>query len=439
MFFSSKSTPKKVLNAWAFYDWANSVYPLVISTAVFPIYYGTLFVDSDYIEILGFNYKNTALIQHVTSLVFLLLAFLVPLMSGIADFLGNKKSFMKLFVYLGSFSCMGLYFFDLENIYLGLSFYLLALFSFWASLVFYNSYLPDITSPSEQDNASALGYSYGYVGSVFLLLVNLLMINFPASFGFEDSDQGSIEAMKVSFLTVGFWWILFSQYTFYYLPSLKNKVNKKELFKKSIFFSGFNKLITVWKLMKNEKSIKKFLIALFTYYTAVQTIILIATYFGDQEIIWGEGEKLFGLILSMLIIQLIAIAGSAGGAFLSNRIGNIKTLIIFNIIWFLICIGAYFIKYSFEFYIVAGLVGLVMGGIQSLSRSTYSKLIPDTEDTCSYFSFYQMCMIISIVFGTFMSGVIDQLTGSIRSSIIVFAGLFILGAYLLRGVKMKQE
>lgn len=439
MFFSSKSTPKKVLNAWAFYDWANSVYPLVISTAVFPIYYGTLFVDSDYIEIFGFDYKNTALIQHVTSLVFLLLAFLVPLMSGIADFLGNKKSFMKLFVYLGSFSCMGLYFFDLENIYLGLSFYFLALFSFWASLVFYNSYLPDIAPPSEQDNTSALGYSYGYVGSVFLLLVNLLMINFPASFGFEDSDQGSVEAMKVSFLTVGFWWILFSQYTFYYLPSLKNKVNKKELFKKSIFFSGFNKLITVWKLMKNEKSIKKFLIALFTYYTAVQTIILIATYFGDQEIIWGEGEKLFGLILSMLIIQLIAIAGSAGGAFLSNRIGNIKTLIIFNIIWFLICIGAYFIKYSFEFYIVAGLVGLVMGGIQSLSRSTYSKLIPDTEDTCSYFSFYQMCMIISIVFGTFMSGVIDQLTGSIRSSIFVFAGLFILGAYLLRGVKMKQE
>ena len=230
MFFSSKSTPKKVLNAWAFYDWANSVYPLVISTAVFPIYYGTLFVDSDYIEIFGFDYKNTALIQHVTSLVFLLLAFLVPLMSGIADFLGNKKSFMKLFVYLGSFSCMGLYFFDLENIYLGLSFYFLALFSFWASLVFYNSYLPDIASPSEQDNASALGYSYGYVGSVFLLLVNLLMINFPASFGFEDSDQGSVEAMKVSFLTVGFWWILFSQYTFYYLPSLKNKV--KHLFKR---------------------------------------------------------------------------------------------------------------------------------------------------------------------------------------------------------------
>ncbi len=438
MFFSSKSAPKKVLNAWAFYDWANSVYPLVIGTAVFPIYYGTLFIDSDYIDIFGLNYKNTALIQHVTTIVFLFLACLVPIMSGIADFLGNKKTFMKLFVYLGSFSCMGLYFFDLENIYLGLLFYFLALFSFWASLVFYNSYLPDIANPSEQDNISALGFSYGYIGSVILLLFNLFMINFPASFGFEDSNQGSVEAMKVSFLTVGIWWIFFSQYTFYHLPSLKNKVSEKELLKKSILFSGFKKLISVWRLIKDEKSIKKFLIALFTYYTAVQTIILIATYFGDQEIIWGEGEKLFGLILSMLIIQLIAIVGSAGGAMLSNRIGNIKTLIIFNIIWFLICIVAYFIKYSFEFYIIAGLVGLVMGGIQSLSRSTYSKLIPETEDKCSYFSFYQMCMIISIVFGTFMSGVIDQLTGSLRSSIFIFAGLFILGAILLRGVKMKQ-
>jgi UMF1 family MFS transporter len=333
---------------------------------------------------------------------------------------------------------MGLYFFDLENIYLGLLFYFLALFSFWASLVFYNSYLPDIANPSEQDNVSALGFSYGYIGSVILLLFNLFMINFPASFGFEDSNQGSVEAMKVSFLTVGFWWIFFSQYTFYHLPSLKNKVSEKELLKKSILFSGFKKLISVWKLIKDEKSIKKFLIALFTYYTAVQTIILIATYFGDQEIIWGEGEKLFGLILSMLIIQLIAIVGSAGGALLSNRIGNIKTLIIFNIIWFLICIVAYFIKYSFEFYIIAALVGLVMGGIQSLSRSTYSKLIPETDDKCSYFSFYQMCMIISIVFGTFISGIIDQLTGSLRSSIFIFAGLFILGAILLRGVKMKQ-
>jgi len=437
MLFNSKSESNKVLNAWAFYDWANSVYPLVISTAVFPIYYGTLFIDSDYVEVFGINYKNTALIQHVTTLVFIFLAFLVPLMSGIADFLGNKKNFMKFFVYTGSFSCMGLYFFDLNNIYLGLFFYFFALFSFWASLVFYNSYLPDIALPEKQDNVSALGYSYGYVGSVILLLTNLFMINKPEFFGFSNSEQGSVDAMKVSFLTVGLWWIIFSQYTFYYLPQKKNNVNKNDVFKKSFLFSGFNKLIQVWKLMKKDLSVKRFLIAFFTFSTAVQTIILIATYFGDQEIIWGEGEKLFGLILSMLLIQLIAIVGSIGGAKLSNKIGNINTLIVFNVIWFLLCIGAFFIKHSFEFYIVAAFVGLVMGGIQSLSRSTYSKLIPQTEDTCSYFSFYQMSMIISIVLGTFMSGLIDQLTGNIRISILVFAGLFVLGAILLRGIKIK--
>ena len=433
----SRTNQKKIVNAWVFYDWANSVYPLVISTAIFPIFYMALFVESDYIELMGFSFKNTALIQFITSFVFFFLAILVPIMSGIADFLSNKKSFMKFFVLTGSFSCIGLYFFDLENIYLGLFFYSFALFSFWASLVFYNSYLPDIVKPEDQDKASALGYSYGYVGSVLLLLLNIFMINFPETFGFENSNEGKIQAMRVSFLTVGFWWLIFSQYTFYYLPKSNKKVDRKLIFKKSIFFGGFDELLIVWKLLKKDKSVKKFLIAFFTFSTAVQTIILIATYFGEQEINWAEGEKTSGLILSMLLIQLIAIIGSVGGAYVSKIIGNVNTLIIFNISWFSICIIAYFIESTTEFYIVAGLVGLVMGGIQSLSRSTYSKLIPETENTCSYFSFYQMCMIISIVLGTFMSGAIDQITGNIRYSILLFASLFLLGSFILRNLKVN--
>jgi len=430
---------KKVLRAWAFYDWANSVYPLVIGTAVFPIFYGELFVESDYIDFLGINYKNTALIQHITSLVFLLLAFLIPILSGIADFLGNKKNFMKFFCYLGSASCVGLYFFDLENIYLGLSFYFLALFSFWASLVFYNSYLPDIAFPKQQDRISALGYSYGYVGSVLLLIFNLAMIMVPEFFGLSNSNgEGSIQAMRISFLLVGFWWAGFSQYTFYHLPQNLNDVNKKDAFKKSVIFSGFLELKEVWKILIKDISVKKFLIAFFTFSCALQTIILIATYFGEQEILWGENEKFLGLILSMLIIQLIAIFGAWLTARVSEKIGNIKTLISLNIIWFILCLVAYFVQYPIEFYIIAGFVGLVMGGTQALSRSTYSKLIPDTNNTCSYFSFYQMSMIVSVVLGTFMSGIVDQLTGSLRNSIIIFAVIFIFGALLLRNVKMKN-
>jgi len=430
---------KKVLRAWAFYDWANSVYPLVIGTAVFPIFYGELFVESDYIDFLGINYKNTALIQHITSLVFLLLAFLIPILSGIADFLGNKKNFMKFFCYLGSASCVGLYFFDLENIYLGLSFYFLALFSFWASLVFYNSYLPDIAFPKQQDRISALGYSYGYVGSVLLLIFNLAMIMVPEFFGLSNSNgEGSIQAMRISFLLVGFWWAGFSQYTFYHLPQNLNDVNKKDAFKKSVIFSGFLELKEVWKILIKDISVKKFLIAFFTFSCALQTIILIATYFGEQEILWGENEKFLGLILSMLIIQLIAIFGAWLTARVSEKIGNIKTLISLNIIWFILCLVAYFVKYPIEFYIIAGFVGMVMGGTQALSRSTYSKLIPDTNNTCSYFSFYQMSMIVSVVLGTFLSGIVDQLTGSLRNSIIIFAVIFIFGALLLRNVKMKN-
>tara|TARA_Y100001949_G_scaffold37667_1_gene30073 strand:- start:54 stop:1379 length:1326 start_codon:yes stop_codon:yes gene_type:complete len=430
---------KKVLRAWAFYDWANSVYPLVIGTAVFPIFYGELFVESDYIDFLGINYKNTALIQHITSLVFLLLAFLIPILSGIADFLGNKKNFMKFFCYLGSASCVGLYFFDLENIYLGLSFYFLALFSFWASLVFYNSYLPDIAFPKQQDRISALGYSYGYIGSVLLLIFNLVMIMVPEFFGLSNSNgEGSIQAMRISFLLVGFWWAGFSQYTFYHLPQNLNDVNKKDAFKKSVIFSGFLELKEVWKILIKDISVKKFLIAFFTFSCALQTIILIATYFGEQEILWGENEKFLGLILSMLIIQLIAIFGAWLTARVSEKIGNIKTLISLNIIWFILCLVAYFVQYPIEFYIIAGFVGMVMGGTQALSRSTYSKLIPDTNNTCSYFSFYQMSMIVSVVLGTFMSGIVDQLTGSLRNSIIIFAVIFIFGALLLRNVKMKN-
>ena len=434
-----KKGDKKVLQAWAFYDWANSVYPLVISTAIFPIFYGSLFIESDYIDFLGINYKNTALIQHITSLVFLFLAFFIPILSGIADFLGNKKFFMKLFCYIGSICCMGLYFFDLENIYLGLSFYFLALFSFWASLVFYNSYLPDIAFPKQQDRISALGYSYGYIGSVILLLFNLTMVMFPEIFGLSnENNEGAIQAMRISFLLVGLWWAGFSQYTFYYLPDNLNNVNKKDALKKSVIFSGFLELKEVWQILKMDISVKKFLLAFFTFSCALQTIILIATYFGESEILWGETDKNLGLILSMLIIQLIAIFGAMLTAMVSDKIGNIRTLIILNIIWFLLCLIAYFVQYPIEFYLIAGFVGMVMGGTQALSRSTYSKLIPKTDNTCSYFSFYQMSMIVSVVLGTFMSGVVDQLTGSLRNSIIVFAVIFILGAILLRDIKMKN-
>ena len=423
----------KVLNAWAFYDWANSVYPLVISSAVFPIYYGSLFVDDLYVELLGFNFKNTALISFLTAFAFVVLSFMTPLLSGIADYMGNKKKFLKFFCYLGSISCMGLYWFDLSNIYFGLFFYFTALISFWASLVFYNSYLPDIAFKNQQDAISAKGYALGYFGSVLLLVFNLAMVMYPETFGIIGDNSESI-AMRYSFVSVGIWWIIFSQYTFYFLPA----PNKKREIIKDVIWNGFKELIDVWNELKKISLIKNYLIAFFIYSSALQTVLLIAAYFGEQEIIWPEGEKTIGLIVSILLIQLIAIFGAIFTSKLSEKFGNIFTLIILNLFWAFLCIGAYFINQPLEFYIAAGLVGLVMGGIQALSRSTFSKMIPKTENTTSYFSFFDVSQKISIVFGMTLFAFLDQITGSMRTSILVFVVIFLLGAFLLKRIKIND-
>jgi UMF1 family MFS transporter len=423
----------KVLNAWAFYDWANSVYPLVISSAVFPIYYGSLFVDDLYVELLGFNFKNTALISFLTAFAFVVLSFMTPLLSGIADYMGNKKKFLKFFCYSGSISCMGLYWFDLSNIYFGLFFYFTALISFWASLVFYNSYLPDIAFKNQQDAISAKGYALGYFGSVLLLVFNLAMVMYPETFGIIGDNSESI-AMRYSFVSVGVWWIIFSQYTFYFLPA----PNKKKEIIKDVIWNGFKEIIDVWNELKKISLIKNYLIAFFIYSSALQTVLLIAAYFGEQEIIWPEGEKTIGLIVSILLIQLIAIFGAIFTSKLSEKFGNIFTLIILNLFWAFLCIGAYFINQPLEFYIAAGLVGLVMGGIQALSRSTFSKMIPKTENTTSYFSFFDVSQKISIVFGMTLFAFLDQITGSMRTSILVFVLIFLLGAFLLKRVKIND-
>ena len=423
----------KVLNAWAFYDWANSVYPLVISSAVFPIYYGSLFVDDLYVELLGFNFKNTALISFLTAFAFVVLSFMTPLLSGIADYMGNKKKFLKFFCYSGSISCMGLYWFDLSNIYFGLFFYFTALISFWASLVFYNSYLPDIAFKNQQDAISAKGYALGYFGSVLLLVFNLAMVMYPETFGIIGDNSESI-AMRYSFVSVGIWWIIFSQYTFYFLPA----PNKKREIIKDVIWNGFKEIIDVWNELKKISLIKNYLIAFFIYSSALQTVLLIAAYFGEQEIIWPEGEKTIGLIVSILLIQLIAIFGAIFTSKLSEKFGNIFTLIILNLFWAFLCIGAYFINQPLEFYIAAGLVGLVMGGIQALSRSTFSKMIPKTENTTSYFSFFDVSQKISVVFGMTLFAFLDQITGSMRTSILVFVIIFLLGAFLLKRIKIND-
>ncbi|WP_188051069.1 MFS transporter [Flavobacterium sp. GP15] len=429
---------KKLLNAWAFYDWANSVYTLTIVSAVFPIFYEALFSDrSHYITVFGFSLKNSALISFVTAAAFLLVAFLSPLLSGIADYVGNKKAFMKFFCYLGALSCMGLYWFDLDNIYVGLVFYFFGLIGYWGSLVFYNSYLPDIAFVEQQDKISAKGYSMGYIGSVILLVINLAMIMKPKLFNITGTDgEAAMKAMRYSFVMVGVWWILFSQYSYYFLP--KGNKNKNQKVTHHVIFNGFKELKKVWSILKANLVLKCYLGSFFVSSMAVQTAMLVATYFGAQEIAWSSKEEsTIGLIICILLIQLVAIIGALVTSKASEKFGNIPTLIFINGFWVLICVGAFFISQPLEFYVMATVVGFVMGGIQSLSRSTYSKLLPETEDTASFFSFYDVAEKIGIVIGMLVYGIIDQTTGSPRFGIASLAVFFVIAVVLLNRVPKK--
>lgn len=431
---------KKLLNAWAFYDWANSVYSLVISSAIFPIFYGALFrvAEIEKVTVFGGEIARAPLISYVTSAAFVFIAIVTPLVSGIADYLGNKKIFLKFFCYLGAVSCVGLYWFSLENIYFGLACYFFGLVGFWVSFAINNSYLPDIAYPEQQDGISAKGFSLGYIGSVLLLLFNLSMVMFPKFYGLEDSigNPAEMKAMKISFATVGIWWALFSQYTFKHLP----KGYKREGERRNIILNGFKELKSVWKQLGNQIKLKRYLGAFFVYSMAVQTVMLIATYFGEEEVDWGSDDfRTIGLIASILIIQVIAIAGAYLTAFLSKKYGNIKTLIWVNLVWVLLCVYAFFVITPTDFFIAAGLVGIVMGGIQALSRSTYSKFLPETTDTTSFFSFYDVAEKIGIVIGTLMYGAVAQITGSMRNSTIFLGLFFLIGVFLLLRVNKKPQ
>jgi UMF1 family MFS transporter len=424
-----KKGDKKLINAWAFYDWANSVYSLVISTAVFPIYYSSLtesFSNIDgKINFLGTQWDPTTLYDYTLAFSFLIVAFLSPILSGIADYTGNKLKFLKAFCLLGSLSVMSLFFFKgEETLWVGIVFTILASIGFWGSIVFYNAYLPEVAHPEQQDNVSAKGFILGYVGSIILLLLSLIMINKPELFGIPDAAMAS----RITFLIVGVWWFGFAQITYSKLPN--NIYNRKP--EKDFIWKGLHELKIVALELRNHPELKFFLSSFFMFSIGVQTIILMAGIFGSKEL----GLPTLDLIAVILIVQVVGIVGAFLFSRLSDRIGNISSLKITVIIWSIICVSAFMLDKSQEnvhyyFYGIGALIGLVMGAIQSLSRSTYSKLLPETKDHATYFSFYDVTEKLAIVFGMIVFGLLVSLTGSMQWSVLFLAIFFLISFVLL--------
>jgi UMF1 family MFS transporter len=450
---------KKLIGAWAFYDWANSVYSLVISTAVFPLFYSAI-TEGKTVAFLGMKWDHAdTLYSYALSFSFLVVAFMSPILSAIADYTGNKLKFMKFFCWLGGLSVMSMYFFeDLNTAWIGIVCTILASIGFWSSIVFYNSYLPEVAHPEQQDAISAKGFIYGYIGSIILLIFCLVMILAPNTFGFDLSisetvlangseaeinnalenakNAASLKAMRISFVMVGFWWIGFAQITFKKLPN--NSFNRKP--EKDFIWKGFKELKKVWMELKEYPTLKHFLIAFFLLSVGVQTIILLATIFGSIEL--GLGTT--NLIVTVLLIQFVAILGAYVFSKVSKKYGNFKAIKITLVIWILVCLAAFMLEkelpnVEYYFYALGGLLGLVLGAIQSLTRSTYSKLLPKTQENATYFSFYDVTEKIAIVLGTFVFGFLIYLTGSMQWSVLSLGLFFIASLVVLSSLKSTEH
>ncbi|EMR03063.1 MFS transporter [Cesiribacter andamanensis] len=424
-----------VLNAWCSYDWANSVYNLIVTTAIFPIYYSAATRQAfggEEVQFFGLTIKNTVLYTYAISFSFFLIVLLSPLLSGIADYSGRKKRFMQFFTYMGATACIGLYFFHGSNIEWGILCAVLASVGYAGSLVFYNGFLPEIATADRMDRISARGFSFGYVGSVILLLITLGLLLHPEVFGFGSGDAGVTSATRFGFLLVGVWWVGFAQIAFYHLKDRPTGLKLGG----EVLGKGFQEIRKVLRALRGQLSTLRFLLSFFFYSMGVQTVMLLAPLFGESEVGISGDE----MILVVLILQVLAIAGALFFAWTSGRRGNGFAISSTLLIWMGICVLGYLLQDKLSFYGLAGLLGFVMGGIQAVSRSTYSKLIPEgTKDTASYFSFYDITEKLAIVLGTFSYGLIEQLTGSMRNSMLFMTLFFLAGFVILQTARLQKS
>jgi MFS transporter, UMF1 family len=428
-----QTASKKIINGWAMYDWANSVYNLVITSTIFPAYFESITGDGndqttgDTVVFLGRTFVNTSLYDYALGIALLLVALTMPLLTSIADNRGSKKKFMGFFLTLGSVACSAMWFFTgAATIVLGVVLMMLACFGFWSSYVFSNSYLPEIAAPEDRDKVSAKGFAYGYVGSVILQVICFVFIFNPEILG-GSKTSGTIQ-YQFSFVLVGIWWLVFGYFSLSRLPKPLSAANKNAVHK-SIFTDGYKELQIVWKQLKTMQVLKKYLVAFFFYNMGVQTVMLAATLYGKSELAIPTQN----LIIAILLIQLVAIPGAFLISKLSAKIGNIPALMCVVSVWVLLCIAGYMVPKGgiYQFYALGTCVGFVMGGIQSLSRSTYSKLMPNTFDTASFFSFYDVTEKIAIVLGLFTFGFVNEITGSQRNSVLALMLFFIIGLFFL--------
>ncbi|PWK79108.1 UMF1 family MFS transporter [Mucilaginibacter oryzae] len=417
---------KKTIWAWSMFDWANQSYNLVITSTIFPAYFVEVTKfnahGKDTVTFFGRTFVNTVLSNYILGLSYLIVAAILPILTSIADYKGNKKTYLQLFTWLGSLACFGLFFFkpgvglEIPMICFGL-----ASIGYCGGFVFYNSYLPQIATPDQQDAVSAKGFIYGYVGSIVVQVLCFVVVLAPQLFGITDEWLPA----RISFIMVFVWWIGFSIIPFRLLPKGRPNVGSHRY---NVLTGGFKELAKVYGKVKSMPLLKRFLASFFFYSVGVQTILLVAGNFAAKELHMSE-EALISIVL---IIQVVAVPGAMLASASSKKYGNVRTLVWLIAVWSVVCFCAYLITNSVQFYVAAVIIGVAMGGVQSLSRSTYSKYLPENiPDTASFFSFYDVTEKISIVVGLFCFGLVESLTSEMRNSTLALDGFFVLGLIMM--------
>lgn len=421
----SPKNDKRIITGWAFFDWANSAYALVITVAIFPGYF--LELTNDVVNVFGLRMTDSTLYAWSIALAYLVIALISPILSGIADYGGKKKVFLRFFTTLGALACISLLFFTgMPTLWVGVVGFILATIGFAGGIVFYNSFLPLIATEDRYDDVSAKGFSYGFIGSVILLIINLVVIMKYNWFGFPDG----LRAVPVAFVMVGLWWIGFAQIPLRRLPADTPPRSRENLLTK-----GYEELVKVWHTIRGDRNTQAFLFAFFCYNAGVQAVLFLASTFAEKELHFSST----GLIFLVLILQIVAIGGAWASAKLSGIKGNKFSIMVMLLIWAGICVVGYFVQTGLDFYLLAVAVGMVMGGIQALSRATYAKFLPEnTPDTASYFSFYDVMDKISTVAGTFVFGFVEQLTGGMRNSVATLAVFFLISLLVLSFVSVRR-
>ncbi|HEY8897153.1 MAG TPA: MFS transporter [Niastella sp.] len=415
----------KTITAWCWYDWANSSYSLVITSAIFPSYFLSLSDHSGRGDAWWQKIGNSVLYAYMYSFASLVLLFLSPLFGSIADYAGRKKFFMSLFSYIGAISCVLLFFSTADQMALTCTLFIVSSICYSLGVVFYNAYIPEIASPDQFDTVSAKGFAWGYFGGMVALVISLLMIQFAEKVGFTNEQVQQLVPVRVSFIFIGVWWLVFARYSLKGLPpdGRHKKINTKAI------LQSYSRIVEAFRRARGHKVISIFLLAFFFYDMGVTTVMGMSSVFATKTLHLTTAH-LIGVIL---ILQLVAIIGSYLFVIVAKKFNNLVSVKSAVLLWVVVCIIGYLVQNITQFYIMAVLVGLVMGGTQALSRSAFAALIQGEQDEyATYFSLYDVLDKMGVVLGTFLFGWIEYLTGSMRASVATLSIFFIIGFIFLQ-------